>query len=362
MIQNKITINVPFERHAHFREKSTLMPYVLKYTAAQFWGGVAMPNLSTPIVTWQQAKAYRDDILTIKNEQGLAKFFPVMTAYLTDNTDPQNIREGFEKQILKAVKLYPFGATTNSDKGVTKLENIFPVLEVMQKIQMPLLVHPETDVTRFEVPFLDRERVFTEESLSLIHKEFPKLIISVEHITTKEAAQFVENTPNHIVGTVTPQHLLYNHDALFHNGVPPYKPGIYVENMCLPVLKLEKDREYILNAITNDKNGKWGAGTDTAPHDQTAKHDHCSRCGCFNATHAVELYAMAWDKALETKEGVEAFNRFMSLNTLWIYGLHQSPLTLTLKRESQIIPELVLGDLRPFKAGQTIPWTLSLRK
>jgi dihydroorotase len=320
-----------------------------------------MPNLSDPVVTWQQAKKYFDEIMYIAEVQNFHNFKPVMTAYLTDKTDPHNIEEGFRRGIWRAAKLYPFGATTNSDKGVTKLENIFPVLELMQNIGMPLLVHPETDVSRYDIGFFDRERVFTDEALTLLHKEFPKLIMSVEHITTTEACQFVESCGSNVVGTITPQHIMYDYNALFHNGVHPYKPGAYVENMCLPILKYKEDVSYIRNAIMHGaKRNKFGAGTDTAPHTQTAKHSHGSCCGCFNATNAVEFYAMVWDeqKMLDDDKRIEVFENFMSVNNLWIYGLETSDNFIEIRREEQLIPELVEGDIRPFKAGQTIPWKM----
>ncbi len=260
----EITFRTPFDRHSHFREIATLLPRVLKYTTAQFWGSVAMPNLSKPIVTWQQASAYHQEIMQITRNQHLRKFKPIMTAYLTDNTDPKNIKEGLKMGVWNAAKLYPHGATTNSNDGVTELEKIFTVLEMMEKIEMPLLIHPETNASRFEIPFMDRERVYTEESLTKIHEKFPALTISVEHITTREACMFVEQSPKNVVGTVTPQHILYNHDAIFHNGVPPYKPGVYVENMCLPILKYQEDVDYIRLAIMlGGARQKFGAGTDT---------------------------------------------------------------------------------------------------
>jgi dihydroorotase len=360
-MKENIFIRMPFDRHGHLRELETLLPFIFKYTARQFWGMVAMPNLSNPITTWQQAKIYFDQIMYTAQMNRFYDFIPSMTAYLTDNTNPHNIEEGFKRGIWKAAKLYPFGATTNSDKGVTKLEKIFPTLEVMQNIEMPLLVHPETDVSRHEILFEDRERVFTEESLTQIHKTFPASIISVEHISTIEAAQFVESCPNNVVGTITPQHIMYSHNALFDSGAPPYKPGMYAENMCLPILKWPKDVAYIKKAIMyGNKKYKFGAGTDTAPHDQLAKHDHCSRCGVFNAMHAVEFYAMVFDEMgmFENKEGVKVFEDFMSINNLWIYGLESSNKMIELRREEQMIPELVEGNIRPFKAGQKIPWTM----
>jgi len=363
MSKQKLFIRTPFDRHGHLRETETLMPFVLKYTAQQCWGMIVMPNLTDPITTWKEAFKYKMDVRNVAGASGFPNFQPVMTAYLTDNTHPHNIVEGYQRDTWRAVKLYPFGATTNSDKGVTKLEKIFHVLEVMQKIGMPLLVHPETDVTRHEIGFLDRERVFTKESLTRIHEEFPNLIISVEHITTKEACQFVESCGSNVVGTITPQHIMYDFNALLHNGVPPYKPGLYVENMCLPILKHKEDVAYIRNAIMHGTNrNKFGAGTDTAPHTQTAKHSHGSCCGCFNSTHAVELYAMVFDQMgmLGDDEGVKVFENFMSVNNLWIYGLEASDKYgfIELWKEDQIIPEIVPGDIRPFKAGQTIPWKM----
>ena len=351
----------PFDRHLHLRELLTLMKFVLEYSAKQFCGAVIMPNLKKPITTWQQAKTYFEEILYVAEQKGFHNFKPIMTAYLTDIIDPSNIEEGFKRGMWKAAKLYPFGATTNSDSGVTKIENIFKVLEVMQNIEMPLLVHPETDVSRYTIGFLDRERVYTDEVLTLIHREFPKLIMSVEQITTKEACQFVEDSSNNVVGTVTPQHIMYDYNAIFHGGVHPYKPGAYVENVCLPILKHPEDVAYIRNAITKGK-ARWklGAGTDSAPHIEEVKLSHGSCCGCFNAPAAVELYTMVFEELgmFEDWEGIKVFEEFMSVNNLWIYGIEHSKETIELVKENQIIPELVPGNIRPFKAGQTIPWKI----
>lgn len=358
---SNIKILSPFDRHGHLRELTTLLPYVLKYTARQFWGMICMPNLKDPVTIPGKAKKYLDEIKYIAKMQGYTSFKPIMTAYLTDNTNPLDIKEGYKMGIWNAAKLYPAGATTNSDMGVTKLENIFHVLEVMENIGMPLLVHPETDASRYTIPFLDRERVYTEESLTLIHEKFSGLNLSVEHITTQEACMFVENALDNVVGTVTPHHVMYDHDALFHNGVPPFKPGMYVENMNLPVLKLAKDVAYIKNAIMyGPEKHKFGAGTDTAPHTQEAKHSHSSCCGCFNSPAAVELYTMVFDEMgmFENTEGRKIFENFMSVNNLWIYDLNPSEDFIELVREEQVIPELVEGNVRPFKAGQTIPWKM----
>lgn len=362
---NLIEIKTPFDRHGHLREKETLMQFVLPHSAQQFWGMVVMPNLSKPVTTWQMAQQYRQDIVSIGKANKLPLFKPVMTAYLTDNTDPKNIREGFQNGTWQAAKLYPHGATTNSDHGVTMLQNIFPILAEMEKLRMPLLVHPETSADRHIIPFTDRERVYTQESLVLIHETFPELIMSIEHVTTKEAVQFVESAPEHVVATVTPQHLMYTTDAIFHGGVPPFKPGFYAENMCLPILKPEDDRSYLRHAITKgEQRRKFGAGTDTAPHTQADKQSVCSRCGCFNATHAVEFYAQVFDEQgmFNVSSGLSVFEAFMSVNNLWIYGITPSSELITIEQKDQTIPELVSGNLRPFKAGQTIPWKMVLRK
>ena len=356
-----IRIITPFDRHGHFRELQTLLPFVLGYTAKQFWGMVCMPNLKDPVTTWEKAKKYYNEIVYTAKSCGYYNFKPIMTAYLTDNTSSENLKYGFLNGIWKAVKLYPFGATTNSDSGVTKLENVFHIFEKMEEWGMPLLVHSETDVSRHTIPFIDRERIFTEEALVLINKKFPKLKLSVEHISTKEACQFVESCGNNVVGTITPQHLLYDHDAIFHNGIPPYKPGAYVENVCLPILKPRADVEYIKNAIMHGgQKHKFGAGTDTAPHTQEAKHSHGSCCGCFNSPAAVELYTMVFDEMgmFKNTDGRKIFEDFMSVNNLWIYGLSPSEDFIEVVREDQVIPEIVDGNIRPFKAGQTIPWKM----
>lgn len=361
-MNNQIDLLVYFDRHGHLRELN-MLSNVLVHSLRSAWGMVVMPNTTIPITTYELALDYKRDLVIKSNEYAFAEnFLFVMTGYLTDNTNPENIKAGFQNGSWRAMKLYPFGATTNSDKGVTKLQKIFPVLEVMEKIGMPLLVHPETDVSRNEIPFMDRERVYAEESLVEIHSRFPELIMSVEHISTKEAMQFVKNCPDNVVGTVTPHHLMCTHDAIFHGGVPPFKPGIYTENMCLPILKTEEDVSYIRRAImSGEKKYKFGAGTDTAPHTQTAKKENCSRCGIFNAPYAVELYTMVFEEEgmLEKVEDIQTFENFMSRNNLWIYGIKKFPTEkVTLVREPQVIPEIYDGDIRPFKAGQTIPWTM----
>jgi dihydroorotase len=358
-----ITFKVPFNRHGHLRELLTLLRFVLPYVVKQYWGMVVMPNLTIAVTTWQQAQTYLDEIRMVLREQGLPSFELVMTAYLTDNTDPENVLEGYKRGIWKAVKLYPHGATTNSDKGVTKLSNIFHVLEMMQKNKIPLLVHPETDSSRPEIPFLDKERVYTEESLTMLHREFPELIISVEHVSTKEATQFVEEASDHVTATVTPHHMLYNHDAIFHGGVAPYTPGAYVENVCQPVLKYQSDVDYLCNAImTGRKKHKFGAGDDDAWHTEVHKHEHRSRCGVAHIA-SVEAYAMAFEGRgmFESDRGIKIFENFMSVNNLHILGLTPLTDTITLLRQDQIVPALVEGNVRPFKAGQTIPWTLQSR-
>lgn len=356
-----ITIKTPFDRHVHLRELITLLRFVLPYTARQFFGMVVMPNLKVPITTWQMAELYRNEILMVAKEQNLPNFTPVMTAYLTDSTNPDNIEEGFKNGIWKAAKLYPHGATTNSALGVTELEKIFPVLERMQKIGMPLLVHPETNAKRYEIPFVDRERKYTEEALVLINKQFPGLGMSVEHITTIEAAQFVESCLDNVVGTITPQHLLYTTDAIFHGGVFPFQPGAYVDNMCLPILKSQKDVDYLRKAITyGPAKDKFGAGTDTAPHTVESKQAPGSCCGCFTALTAVELYTMVFNDMvmLDSLEGKNTFENFMSVNNLHIYGLEPSKETITIEEREQTIPKLAEGNIRPFKADQIIPWTM----
>ncbi len=357
----EITIKKPFDGHVHLREIDGLMPHVLNYTARQFWGAVVMPNTEFPITTIELAKNYRRGILKIAKENGYNDFKPIMTCYLTDNTNVKNLEIGYEKKIWHAAKLYPLGATTNSDRGVSEIKKIYHVLEVMQEIGMPLLIHPETESARHEIPFVDRERVFINETLNRITKDFPELIISVEHVTTKEAVQFVEDSSPNVVATVTPQHLLYTIDALFHNGIPPYKPGMYAENMCLPILKYEEDVEYLRQAIMyGNKKHKFRAGTDSAPHTENSKKDYCSRCGCYNSYVAIELYASIFDEKgmFENENGIKTFEKFMSSNNLWMFDIKQKEESITLVKEEQIIPSSLPGEIRPFKAGQTIQWSI----
>lgn len=359
--KNSFQIFMPFDRHVHFRQLNGLMTSVIPFTVRSNWGAVVMPNTNPIIGDWKTALIYKKQIGAIASDAGNTDFEAIMTCYLTDQTKADDLEHGFKIDAWKAAKLYPLGATTNSDSGVSDIKNIYHILERMQKIGMPLLIHPETEAARYEIPFTDRERVFIEETLVQIQKDFPELIISVEHITTKEACQFVESCSDNVVGTVTPQHIMYNHDALFHNGVHPYKPGMYVENMCLPILKWQSDVDYICKAImTGSKHYKFGAGTDSAPHEETAKHDHCSRCGCYNSYASTELYAMVFDKyeMLNSHHTLMIFSDFMSNNNLWIYGLTQLQKIITIERKEQVIPDILPGNVRPFKAGQTIPFTV----
>ncbi len=361
MEKELLKIRMPFDRHVHFRQPDGLMPSIMPFTLRSNWGAVVMPNTNPIIGDWQSALKYAEQIKKIATDLEYPNFKAVLTCYLTDVTNVDTLSKCFELDVWKAAKLYPLGATTNSESGVSDIKKIYPILERMQKIKMPLLIHPETEASRFEIPFTDRERVFTDETLVQIHKDLPELIISVEHITTKEACQFVESCPDNVVGTITPQHIMYNHDALFHNGVPPYKPGMYAENMCLPILKHQSDVNYICKAImSGSKHYKFGAGTDSAPHDETSKHDHCSRCGCYNSYASTELYAMAFDKhgMLSSYDEILKFSDFMSVNNLWIYGLEPSEEMITIKREDQVIPEILPGNVRPFKAGQIIPFSM----
>ena len=361
----KIQILIPFDRHGHLRDADILLHFVLVHSLKSFSGIVVMPNTELPIISMERAIMYRRDIENVSSRypRWSKNFQFVMTGYLTDNTVPDDVEYGFCEGIWKAMKLYPFGATTNSDKGVTKLEKIFPVLERMEEIGMPLLVHPETDVSRKEISFLDRERVYTGESLVAINRHFPKLIISVEHISTKEAAQFVESCDDNVVGTVTPHHIMYTLDAIFHGGVPPYKPGIYTENMCLPILKTFEDVDYLRNAIMHGKKKhKFGAGTDTAPHKEENKNKPGSCCGIFNAPYAVEFYTMVFEEAkmFETKSEIKIFEDFMSVNNLWIYGINELPTEMiTLEKKDLLVSASFSPGIRPFKAGQNIPWTLT---
>ena len=336
-----ITITRPDDWHLHVRDGEVLQA-VVPHTAAQFGRAIIMPNLRPPVTTAAQAIAYRERILAAV-PKGLA-FEPLMTLYLTDNLPPDEIRRAREAGVV-AVKLYPAGATTNSDAGVTDMRKTYATLEAMQREDLVLLVHGE--VTSPDIDLFDREAVFIDTQLIPLRRNFPELKIVFEHITTREAAQYVHACDARTGATITAHHLLYNRNALFTGGIRPHY-------YCLPVLKREIHRLALIEAATCGSS-KFFLGTDSAPHPARLK-EHATGCaGCYTAHAAIELYAEAFDAAgaLDKLEG------FASFHGPAFYGLPRNAETLTLRREQWIVPEIYpFGEaqLKPLRGGETLNW------
>jgi len=343
MTQTSITITQPDDWHLHLRDGETLKA-VAPFTAKQFARAIIMPNLNPPVTTVIRAVEYLDEILAAVDG---TDFEPLMTLYLTDHTSPQEIIAARKSCFIKALKLYPAGATTNSDAGVTDIRNCDAALAEMQKAGLPLLVHGED--TASEVDVFDRENVFIDKTLIPLMRRFPELKIVFEHITTKEAADFVLESGNNIAATITPHHLLFNRNAMFQGGLNPH-------HYCLPVLKRNTHQQALLNVIRSGSN-KFFLGTDSAPH---AKHKKESACGCagiFSAHAAIEIYTMIF----EQQNALGKLEAFASFNGPDFYGLPRNNKTMTLVKKSWQIPEeydLGTDKIVPFLAGQTINWKL----
>ncbi|MEQ1814431.1 MAG: dihydroorotase [Candidatus Nitrotoga sp.] len=341
-----MTINIvrPDDWHLHLRDDA-LMRSVLPDTTRQFARAIIMPNLKPPVTTVLQAAAYRERILAVV-PAGM-KFEPLMTLYLTGNMTPREIRTAKQSGIVHAVKYYPAGATTNSEAGVTDLRKVYPVLEEMQRVDMPLLVHGE--VTDPMVDVFDREAVFIERVLQPLLRDLPKLRVVFEHITTQDAAQFVMETPTTIAATITAHHLLYNRNALFQGGIRPHY-------YCLPVLKRERHREALLIAATSGSS-KFFLGTDSAPHAQHTKESACGCAGIYTAHTALELYAEAFDE-VHALDKLEGFASFFGAD---FYRLPRNTQRVILRRELWQVPAtLAFGEHRliPLRAGEALKWKL----
>lgn len=339
-----ISIARPDDWHVHFRDGDA-MASVVGATARQFARAIVMPNLRPPIVTVAQAQAYRERIMAVLPKA--ASFMPLMTLYLTDSTPPAEIEKGAASGIVTAVKYYPAGATTNSDSGVTDIRRCDAVLEAMQRVGMPLLVHGE--VTDPDVDVFDRETVFVERILTDLVKRFARLKIVVEHITTREAAAFVQKAPPNVGATITAHHLLMNRNAILAGGIRPH-------HYCLPVLKREDDRRALVAAATSG-DPKFFLGTDTAPHARGAKECGCGSAGIYTAHAALELYAEAFDAAgaLDKLEG------FASRFGADFYGLPRNKQRIQLEKAEWVVPtELPFGrdTIVPLRAGGKIAWRL----
>ena len=344
-----LTIIRPDDWHVHLRDGST-MEAVIADTARQFQRAIVMPNLQPPVTTGEQALEYRERILAAVTKAGLPAdaFTPLMTLYLTDNTSADEIRSAHATGVIHAVKLYPAGATTNSDAGVTDLlGRCGAALEAMQDIGMPLLVHGE--VTDPDVDLFDREAVFIDRVMIPLRKRFPALKVVFEHLTTKEGVEYVSEAEGPVAATITAHHLLYNRNAIFQGGLRPHW-------YCLPVLKREVHRQALLAAATGDSS-RFFLGTDSAPHARGRKEHACGCAGCYTALHAMELYATAFERAGR----LDRLEAFASLNGPAFYGLPVNQGTLTLERRSYAIPEaLPMGadELVPLAAGESLAWSM----
>jgi dihydroorotase len=340
---NELTLTRPDDWHLHVRDGAALHT-VVPHTAAQFGRAIIMPNLKPPVTTAAQAQDYKARILAAVPD-GM-QFEPLMTLYLTDNLPADEIARAKDAGVV-AVKLYPAGATTNSDAGVTDLRKTYQTLEAMQNAGMLLLVHGE--VTSSDIDLFDREAVFIDTQLIPLRRDFPELKIVFEHITTKEAAQYVQAADRFTGATITAHHLLYNRNAIFTGGIRPHY-------YCLPVLKRETHRQALVQAATSGSN-KFFLGTDSAPHPAHLK-EHASGCaGCYTAFSAMELYAQAFS-AVDALDKLEGFASFHGAD---FYGLPRNTGTITLRRESWTVPEsFAFGEaqLKPLCGGETLLWRL----
>ena len=336
----------PDDWHVHLRD-GDMLESVVAHTAQQFARAIVMPNLTRPITTTEQALAYKARIeAALQATPEAPAFTPLMTLYLTDNTPAAEIAKAKASGVVHAVKLYPAGATTNSDAGVTDLlKHCSAVLEALQAHQMPLLVHGE--VTDPAIDVFDREAVFIDRVMLPLRQRFPELKVVFEHITTKEGADYVATAEGPIAATITPQHLLYNRNALFSGGLRPHW-------YCLPVLKREKHRQALLAAATSDSN-RFFLGTDSAPHVKGRKEMDCGCAGCYSALHALELYAQAFDSVGK----LDRFEAFASLNGPAFYNLPVNNDYVTLERVQNTIPQVLdvkAGELVPLAAGEQLAW------
>ncbi len=338
-----LTITQPDDWHLHVRDGEALAA-VVPHSARQFGRAIIMPNLRPPVTTTEQALAYRDRIRAAVPSG--VHFEPLMTLYLTDRLAPEEIARARAAGVV-AAKLYPAGATTNSDAGVTDLRNIYPTLEAMQREGLLLLVHGE--VTSSDIDLFDREAVFIDKQLIPLRKDFPELRIVFEHITTREAADYVQGADRYVGATITAHHLLYNRNAIFMGGIRPHY-------YCLPVLKRETHRQALVAAATGGS-PKFFLGTDSAPHPAHLK-EHATGCaGCYTAHAAIELYAQAFE-AVDALHRLEAFASFHGPD---FYGLPRNTGTVTLRRETWTPPEAYpfgQGQLKPLAGGQALAWRL----
>jgi len=340
----ELNLRIGDDMHLHLRDGEALRA-VLPHTAAQFQRAIVMPNLKPPVTTVAEAAAYRDRILAAR-PQG-STFEPLMTLYLTPATTAATIEKAHTSKFIHAVKFYPAGATTNSDAGVTNLASMYPTLEAMEKFDLPLLVHGE--VVDANVDVFDRERVFLERELEPLTRRFPQLRVVFEHITTREAADFIEAAHARIAATITAHHLLMNRNAIFAGGVRPH-------HYCLPVLKREEHRIRLLATATSG-NPKFFAGTDSAPHARHTKENACGCAGIYTAFAALELYAEAFDSA----DALDKLEAFVAEFGSRFYRLPLNTPRVRLRKESVAVPQsFSMGDdeLVPMRAGGELQWRM----
>ncbi|MDP3535639.1 dihydroorotase [Halomonas sp. M1] len=340
-----ITLTRPDDWHLHLRDDEALNA-VVGHTAAQMGRAIIMPNLKPPVTTTEQAIAYRERILAALPPG--SRFEPLMTLYLTDTTPVSEIEKAVESGVVKAVKLYPAGATTNSASGVTDIAHCDEAIAMMAKLGMPLLVHGE--VTDSDIDIFDREAAFIERVMKPLLARHPSLKVVFEHITTQQAAEFVAAAPGNIAATITAHHLLFNRNKMLAGGIRPHY-------YCLPILKREQHRLALLKAATSGS-AKFFLGTDSAPHAQGDKESSCGCAGAYTAPAAIELYAVAF----EEMQALDKLEAFASLNGPRFYGLSPNTDTITLERREWRLPErfpYAAGqDIIPLMAGETLPWAL----
>ena len=340
----QISLTRPDDWHLHLRD-GMAMASVIQHSARRFARAIVMPNLKPPVSNTQRAREYRDRILRALPDG--VSFEPLMTLYMTDNLSPDEVRRAKESGFVKAVKLYPAGATTNSDAGVTDLKRCYSAIEAMQREGLPLLVHAE--VTTNEVDIFDREKVFIERHLEPLVRDFPGLHLVFEHVTTREAVDFVTSASPQIAATITAHHLLYNRNAMLAGGIRPHY-------YCLPILKREVHQQALIEAATGG-NPKFFLGTDSAPHAQQAKECSCGCAGCYTAHAAIELYAEAFERA-GALDKLEAFASFHGAD---FYGLPRNQARIRLEKQDWQVPEhYAFADdkLIPLRANETIHWRL----
>ncbi|RMP67173.1 hypothetical protein ALQ18_02228 [Pseudomonas marginalis pv. marginalis] len=343
-MSDRLTLLRPDDWHIHLRDGAAL-PHTVADVARTFGRAIIMPNLVPPVRNAEQADAYRQRILAARPAG--SRFEPLMVLYLTDRTQPEEIREAKASGFVYAAKLYPAGATTNSDSGVTSIDKILPAIEAMAEVGMPLLIHGE--VTRGDVDVFDREKIFIDEHMRRVVELFPTLKVVFEHITTADAVQFVTEASANVGATITAHHLLYNRNHMLVGGI---RPHFY----CLPILKRNTHQVALLDAATSG-NPKFFLGTDSAPHAQHAKENACGCAGCYTAYAAIELYA----EAFETRNALDKLEGFASLNGPRFYGLPANTEHITLVREDWTAPaSLPFGELTviPLRAGETLRWRL----